>query len=318
MSAQPEPAPRAVSGREVAVTFDDLPVISVTRGDVASHRAITRRLLAGVTARSVPTVGFVNELNLIADGVADPARVELLREWITAGFELGNHTFGHLDLHATPVERFEDDVVRGEPVIRGLLGSRGMPLRYFRHPYLRTGTSLATRRRVEAFLAGRGYTIAPVTVYTEDYLFAAAYDRAELRGDRKTAQRVADAYVPYVDACEPSRSHPAVTHPLRPNGFPDYNYECFVPVYSAMFSASLDAVRARPLDYVVSRVDALKFSADHLEEAGYGHGLLRVVRPIYRVAFLDVRSDVDTAQRAGPPADSYNGRGVNVGRVSFG
>jgi len=200
MSAQPEPAPRAVSGREVAVTFDDLPVISVTRGDVASHRAITRRLLAGVTARSVPTVGFVNELNLIADGVADPARVELLREWITAGFELGNHTFGHLDLHATPVERFEDDVVRGEPVIRGLLGSRGMPLRYFRHPYLRTGTSLATRRRVEAFLAGRGYTIAPVTVYTEDYLFAAAYDRAELRGDRKTAQRVADAYVPYVES----------------------------------------------------------------------------------------------------------------------
>jgi len=90
--------------------------------------------------------------------------------------------------------------VRGEPVTRGLMGSRGMPLRYFRHPYLRTGVGLATKRRIEAFLAGRGYTIAPVTVYTEDYLFAAAYDRAELRGDHRTAREVADAYVPYVES----------------------------------------------------------------------------------------------------------------------
>ena len=180
------------------MTFDDLPVVSVTRWDVASHRAITDRLLAAVRAHGVPAVGFVNEENLIADGVTDPARVALLRAWLAAGFELGNHTFAHLDLHATPVERYEDDVVRGEPVTRGLLGARGMPLRYFRHPYLRTGTSLPVKRRVEAFLAGRGYTIAPVTVYTEDYLFAAAYDRAELRGDRETARRVSEAYVPYV------------------------------------------------------------------------------------------------------------------------
>lgn len=200
MSGPPQPAPRGAGTREVAVTFDDLPVISVTRGDVESHRAITSRLLASVTARSVPAVGFVNERNLVANGVAHPARVELLREWLRAGCELGNHTFAHVDLHATPVERFEDDIVRGEPVTRGLLGSRGLPLRYFRHPYLRTGTSLPTKRRVEAFLAGRGYTIAPVTVYTEDYLFAAAYDRAEKRGDRKTAQQVAEAYVPYVES----------------------------------------------------------------------------------------------------------------------
>ena len=41
---------------------------------------------------------------------------------------------------------------------------------FFRHPYLRTGISLPTKRRVEAF-TGRdaGTTIAPVTVYTEDY-----------------------------------------------------------------------------------------------------------------------------------------------------
>ena len=193
-------APRPAAGRELAVTFDDLPVVSVTHGDLASHREITDRLLAAIAAHGVPAVGFVNEQNLLTDGVTDPARVELLRRWLAAGLELGNHTFAHLDLHRTPVERFEDDVVRGEPVTRGLLHARGMPLRYFRHPYLNTGTSLPVKRRIEAFLAGRGYTIAPVTVYTEDYLFAAAYDRAEQRGDRHAARQVAEAYVPYVES----------------------------------------------------------------------------------------------------------------------
>ena len=192
MSVLPPPAPGAPA-REVAVTFDDLPVVSVTRGDVDSHHEITTRLLAAVAAHQVPAVGFVNEQKLHAAGVAEPARVDLLRRWLDAGCELANHTYAHPDLHATSAARYEDDIVRGEPVTRGLMHARGMALRYFRHPYLRTGTDLAVKRRIEAFLAGRGYTIAPVTVYTEDYLFAAAYDRAIQRGDRAAATRVADA-----------------------------------------------------------------------------------------------------------------------------
>jgi peptidoglycan/xylan/chitin deacetylase (PgdA/CDA1 family) len=200
MIAYPPDGPPPAARREVAVTFDDLPVISVTRWDVASHRAITTRLLEAVAAHEVPAVGFVNEENLLADGVADPGRVALLRQWLDAGLELGNHTFAHLDLNATLVGRFEDDVVRGEPVTRGLLDARGLSLRYFRHPYLRTGTDLAVKRRLETFLAGRGYRIAPVTVTTEDYLFAAAYDRAVELGRHSAARQVADAYVPYVES----------------------------------------------------------------------------------------------------------------------
>src|SRR5205814_9429392 len=103
-------------------------------------------------------------------------------------------------LHAVPAARFEDDVVRGEPVSRGLLEARGLSLRWFRHPYLRTGTDLAIKRRVEAFLAGRGYRIAPVTVDTDDWCFAAAYDRAVERGDTAAARRTADEYVPYLES----------------------------------------------------------------------------------------------------------------------
>ncbi len=199
MNSLPPIAPPEATGREVAVTFDDLPVISVTCGDLESHRAITTRLLEAITSNRVPAVGFVNECKLMPHGARDEARVELLQRWIAAGLELGNHTFSHLDLHSTPAAEFEADVIRGEPVTRSLLEAEGKRLRYFRHPYLHTGTDPAGKRRVEALLAERGYRIAPVTIYTEDYLFAAAYDRAERRGDRGMAQRVADEYVPYLE-----------------------------------------------------------------------------------------------------------------------
>jgi len=181
------------------VTFDDLPVASVTRADVASHHAITTRLLEAVTAHRVPAVGFVNEESLLSEGVTDFARVNLLRQWLDAGLELANHTFAHLDLHETPIDRFEDDVVRGEPVLRELLRARGMTLRYFRHPYLHTGTDLALKRRLEAFLAARGCRVAPVTVDVEDYLFAQARDRALDLGRHRVARAVADAYVPHAE-----------------------------------------------------------------------------------------------------------------------
>ena len=199
MSARPPGSPRPALAREVAVTFDDLPVVCVTCGDLATRRAITDRLLEGITAHAIPAVGFVNERQLLARDIFDGMRVDLLRRWLDAGLELGNHTFAHLDLHRTPPERFEDDVIRGEVVTRALLHAKGRTPRYFRHPFLHTGTTLAAKRHVEDFLAGHGYRVAPVTIYTEDYLFAAAYDRACQRGDHRTARRVADAHVPYLE-----------------------------------------------------------------------------------------------------------------------
>ena len=188
------------AGREVAVTFDDLPAICITRGEVEAHRAITARLLEALRSHRVPAIGFVNEEKLCTAGRVDSERVDLLRDWLDAGFELGNHTYAHMDLHQSPVAAFQEDIARGERVTRGLLDARGMTMRYFRHPYLHTGTTLEAKRSVETTLAARGCRVAPVTVYNEDYLFAAAWDRAIERGDDGVARRVADAYVPYIES----------------------------------------------------------------------------------------------------------------------
>jgi peptidoglycan/xylan/chitin deacetylase (PgdA/CDA1 family) len=197
---------RTASGadRSVAVTFDDLPGPpgGLVSNDVAGLRENTRKLLATLSERHVPVVGFVNEGKLFVEGEgpADAdARKAVLKTWLDAGIELGNHTYSHRSLNETPLAEFEADVVRGEPVTRSLLAERGRTLRYFRHPFLQVGLDLDKRRRFESFLAERGYTVAPVTIDNDDYIFAAVYADALRRGDRAQASRVGEEYVRYMD-----------------------------------------------------------------------------------------------------------------------
>ena len=177
-----------------------MPIAGVVPHDLASSRAITSKLLAAITAHRIPAVGFVNEGKLHGDRGVDATRVDLLRMWLDAGVELGNHTYSHLDLNRTPLDTFEEDVLQGERVTRPLLCARGMRLRFFRHPFLHTGRDLETKRQFESFLVAHGYRIAPVTIDNDEYIFAAAYDRASARGDRDLMRRVAAAYVPYMAA----------------------------------------------------------------------------------------------------------------------
>ena len=156
-------------------------------------------LLASVTAAGVPAVGFVNESKLCTCDER-PARLEILRLWSAAGLELGNHTATHPSLTRTPLADYEADVIAGEPTIRALQAERGQPLRWFRHPFLHTGPDLATRSAFEAFLAQRGYTVAPVTLDNSDWMFNFVYTDALTRGDQALADRIAAAFLGYIEA----------------------------------------------------------------------------------------------------------------------
>jgi peptidoglycan/xylan/chitin deacetylase (PgdA/CDA1 family) len=188
-------------GHAVAVTFDDLPVVSTHPLHAALREALTRDLLQAVLRHRVPAIGFVNE-NKLADstGDPDPARVDLLRRWLDAGLELGNHTWSHPDLHLTPLSTFEAEVLQGEVTTRRLLAERGQAPRYFRHPFLHTGRSVAVRDSLTAFLRDHGYQVAPVTIDNSDYVFAEAYDRALAAPDVDAAARVRSAYLAYMDS----------------------------------------------------------------------------------------------------------------------
>ena len=188
------------AGRAVAITFDDLPFAAVPAEDDASLARLTTRLLQHLQTGQVPAVGFVNEAKLYREGSLDPARVGLLRSWLQAGFELGNHTASHPSLNRVPLDAFEADLLQGETVTRPLMQSAGRTLRWFRHPFLHLGTTPEVRSAFQEFLAAHGYTAAPVTVNNSEWVFAVAYARAQAEGDSEAAQRIGAAYAPYMDA----------------------------------------------------------------------------------------------------------------------
>ena len=202
--AQEQPQRRSAppaGARRVAVTFDDLPFTQDSgRSSVAAMRAANERLLRSITARSIPALGFVNEGKLHREGELD-ARTSILRLWVAAGLELGNHTYSHRSLFNTPLAEFQQDTIRGEEITRRLLAGRRLTLRYFRHPFLNTGPNLEVKRAFERFLTERGYQIAPVTHDNDEWVFAQLYSDHLHRGETETARRIADAYVPYMEEC---------------------------------------------------------------------------------------------------------------------
>jgi peptidoglycan/xylan/chitin deacetylase (PgdA/CDA1 family) len=185
--------------RSVAITLDDLPVVS-TRKDLATRQAITRKLLDHIRDFHIPAIGFVNEGKLYNDaGVRDEAQVDLLRSWIAAGLELGNHSYSHKSLNQFPLVDYEADLLKGEPITRELLEQHGLKLRYFRHPFLHTGRSLEIRDEFNVFLKDHGYRVAPVTFDNGDWIFARAYDNAIDSKNEKLRRQIAAAYIPYLN-----------------------------------------------------------------------------------------------------------------------
>lgn len=183
--------------RSIAVTIDDLPVV-VKNSDLEMRREITKKLLKHVEKARVPAVGFVNEGKLYKDGKRVEAEIDLLRQWVRRGLELGNHTYSHMSLHDNPLDLYKTDILNGEIITKELLAENGSKLRYFRHPYLWTGLSLEIKSDLGKFLDEHNYSIAPVTIDNSDWIFARAYDNAIEKNDKDLKKRVGEAYVPYL------------------------------------------------------------------------------------------------------------------------
>ncbi len=179
---------------QVAITFDDLPVFGYY-APMPEAQKVTAALLDGFKRHHWPVTGFVNEIQLAEWD--RPARIDLLTRWLDAGMDLGNHSYSHLSLTNTPVEAYIADVARGETVTKGLLAARGRQERWYRHPYLETGPTLAIRQRFEGWLADHGYRVAPVSMENSDWEFAEPYDDALKHGNTAQAAHIRDAYLAY-------------------------------------------------------------------------------------------------------------------------
>lgn len=192
-------SPALAQGRTVTVTFDDLPYQAPDAEvcDPETAMALTRDFVAMLGPLETRGAAFVNEGKVCAEQRADllPA---LLSVWLDAGLELGNHTVDHDSLNAVTVDAWLAGVDEGARITRTLLASRGETLRWFRHPYLHTCETMEKKTAAALGLAARGYTVAPVTLNNDDWMFAALYRRAEIAGDDALKTRIGEAYVAYM------------------------------------------------------------------------------------------------------------------------
>lgn len=178
--------------RQVSITIDDLPR-GGDRGptDLASIRAMTEHLLRPFREQKIPVIGFVNEGR---GGLATQDLRQILDLWLDAGADLGNHSYSHFNLNDTPLEEYTADILKGESVLRAALAQRGRKIEFYRHPFLHTGPTPAVKRGLEQFLERHGYRVAPVTIDTDDYLFAAQYTSPGYK------DRVRREYIPYMES----------------------------------------------------------------------------------------------------------------------
>jgi len=185
--------------KKVCFTIDDLPVVSYSISDSAFQREITTNLLNKLTEHKVPAIGFVNEFKLFTDANVNPFQVSLLKQWVDANLELGNHTYSHLDYNIASLNTYGKEILKGEVQTRKLLAVRNKPLQYFRHPYLHAGDTKAKSDSLEQFLKAHQYTIAPVTIDNADYLFALAYHRAYVKKDNVLMNKIGTDYLAYME-----------------------------------------------------------------------------------------------------------------------
>lgn len=185
--------------KEICITIDDLPVVNYGINTPGYLTEITRNLINTFSNYQIPAIGFVNERKLYKNGDLIDEQVQLLEMWLKNGYELGNHTFSHMNYHTNTFDDYTADILRGELVSKPLAMKYEQDYKYFRHPYLRIGQSKAAHDSLRNFLAAHSYEEAPVSIDNEDYLFALAYSRAFEQKDDSLMQKIGEDYVAYME-----------------------------------------------------------------------------------------------------------------------
>lgn len=185
--------------KKVVVTVDDLPVVRYGPKYDTLSLQITQNLIKTFNEFDIPAIGYVNERKLLRNGKPDQNQLALLEYWLSNGYELGNHTYSHMNYHRSSFEDFTADVLKGEVITKELAEKYDMEVRFFRHPYLRSGLSKAHSDSLTRFLTNHGYVEAPVTIDNEDYIFAKAYSVAHDAQNTELMRKIGEAYIDYME-----------------------------------------------------------------------------------------------------------------------
>lgn len=185
----------SVLKRQVAITIDDLPTAGAR--SLSQKKQLTELLISKLVAANIPAIGFVNEKKL---GKAEPKphNIALLKTWVDAGMELGNHTYSHPKFFDTSLDTYQKEVLLGEQITKKLFSPKAGDVRYFRHPFLNTGPDMQTRLAFEKFLAAHNYKVAPVTIDNSEWIYSKAYNLVSKQDNNELKKRIGEDYIRYM------------------------------------------------------------------------------------------------------------------------
>lgn len=177
-----------VSEKQIAITIDDLPVAYPGHLDRETQINFTRNIMNTLDVFKVQALGFV------IGGNYTGFRKRLLIEFFKRGHNIGNHTFSHPDLNSVSCSLYIEDIISCQRVIE-CFNEDNM---YFRYPYLHRGNTEEKRDSIYQFLHDSNFSIVPVSIYCEDWLFNKNYLNALAADEDSLAEEIGSLYVEHM------------------------------------------------------------------------------------------------------------------------
>ncbi len=171
---------------KVAITVDDIPEHGdLTRG--ISREDVSRGILKVLKENGVDRAyGFTN--GTFMDDA--PEEIDILKQWLVAGYPLGNHTYSHPDLDKVSARSYIADIAKQDRLLSTLASFSPLIQKrhVFRYPFLDEGNTIEKRDAVRAYLTRNGYRIAQVTIDYADWAWTDAYARCAGKHDNKNIE----------------------------------------------------------------------------------------------------------------------------------
>lgn len=174
--------------QELAVTIDDLPFVSVGTFSDEEKSQMFNNILSALRTYNIKIIGFVIGRSLT------PENKNFLDQLIKEGHLIGNHTYSHPDLNKIPINKYQQDISLGMNTIKKW--SRGN--KYFRYPMLHRGNTQIKHDTITDYLKKNDYTVVPVTIDNDEWMFNRDYVKAVKVNDLKKARDIGLAYLEHM------------------------------------------------------------------------------------------------------------------------
>lgn len=214
---------------ELAITIDDLPVHGMEH-PFLTREEIAEQIIAALVKHRVRACGFVNGgqtdphgtrftlrrirrlplgekiLQVLCNSGLIESRAYLsnlfpetklrnkliLKRWVAAGQQLGNHQYWHSDINLIPLPTYLAGIRKTEKLINTLDQNH---TKLFRYPYLREGSTTEQRQTVRAYLKENDYQIAQVTVDFRDWAWNRPYIKRVSTNRDEQIQTMKEAFL---------------------------------------------------------------------------------------------------------------------------